>query len=146
MSQKKAVISQWEMDGHVLGVFSFVQIFATHTRLSLATTFIHCARGQHYNHSLSGYRHLVKSRRHHSLSCRCRIMADLEDKGTFSEHYPAPPPFWRKFTEANLASLKDIRETGEEVPEELRALVPPPAPTDGKYRSFGANWNVCCQE
>jgi mediator of RNA polymerase II transcription subunit 7 len=70
-------------------------------------------------------------------------MADLEDKGTFSEHYPAPPPFWRMFTEANIASIKDIRESGEEVPEELRALVPPPVPTDGKYRSFGANWNVC---
>jgi hypothetical protein len=69
-------------------------------------------------------------------------MADLEDKGTFSEHYPAPPLFWRKFTDANVARIKEIKESGDPVPQELRALVPPPAPTDGKYRSFGDNWNV----
>jgi mediator of RNA polymerase II transcription subunit 7 len=71
-------------------------------------------------------------------------MADdkKEQAAGFSETLPAPPPFWRHFTERNLEQLKEIRQNGEEVPESLRALVPPSPPTDGKYRSFGGFYVV----
>jgi mediator of RNA polymerase II transcription subunit 7 len=65
-----------------------------------------------------------------------------EEAAGFSEFLPAPPPFWRQFTSRNLQKVKDIQERGEDVPDSLRALVPPLPPVDGKYRSFGGYFVV----
>ena len=53
--------------------------------------------------------------------------------------FPAPPPFYKSFTFQNLARLQELRNAGtseEDLPSELRKLVPPPPPT-APYRSFG---------
>ncbi|KAK4579811.1 Mediator of RNA polymerase II transcription subunit 7 [Recurvomyces mirabilis] len=74
--------------------------------------------------------------------------------------FPGPPPFYKHFTTSNLTELRDLRrnvgsaETGIEastldrasgsqdvdilaLPTELRYLLPPPPPVDGKYNAFG---------
>lgn len=73
--------------------------------------------------------------------------------------FPAPPPFYKYFTKPNIAELKRLREQagpppdGKQteqdgssikpdldilsLPTELRFLIPPPPPTDGKFQSFG---------
>ncbi|MCJ1477813.1 Mediator of RNA polymerase II transcription subunit 7 [Lambiella insularis] len=79
-------------------------------------------------------------------------MADQQP--SISAAFPAPPPFYKHFTEANIAQLANLRRdldsaAGSEtdrlnrlymstdVPSELRYLQPPPPPSNGKYRSFG---------
>ncbi|CAF9909713.1 MAG: Mediator of RNA polymerase II transcription subunit 7 [Alectoria fallacina] len=82
-------------------------------------------------------------------------MADQPQPGTISAAFPAPPPFYKSFTPQNLESLqKYIDPQGQStsratqpisghvsdllsLPPELRNLVPPPPPVEGKYRSFG---------
>lgn len=69
-----------------------------------------------------------------------------------SAPYPAPPPFWRYFTTANLERLRAIQQEHDNtiasstdqpisprnLPTELRYLVPPDPPPPGteKYRTF----------
>lgn len=73
-----------------------------------------------------------------------------------SSIFPPPPPFYKDFTAANVQRLqefKDTQTTGDnaaatsssilDLPPELRLLVPPEPPTDGKFRFFGANIDVC---
>lgn len=68
--------------------------------------------------------------------------------------WPAPPPFYKQFTEKNIERLKELRtsalgDTAKDkpvfdseslqsiqVPDELQQLVPPEPPTNGKYRVF----------
>ncbi len=69
-------------------------------------------------------------------------MADAMEKGHFSQTMPAPPPFWKAFTQANLDRLREIQSSSETVPPELQVLIPPPPPEDGKYRSFGGSFDV----
>lgn len=76
-----------------------------------------------------------------------------EEQNIISAVFPAPPPFYKHFTEANLARVKELRtEVGSdddnlkqrllELPAELRYLLPPEPPADGLYRSFGGSYNV----
>lgn len=73
-----------------------------------------------------------------------------EEGQGLSSFFPLPPPFYKHFTAKNLERLKEIRASanaGEqadltqqqilELPTELRFLIPPEPPADGKYKSFG---------
>ena len=71
--------------------------------------------------------------------------------------FPAPPPFYKHFTRANLDRLDELRggqdstqdtdgapappsaasQTPADLPPELRYLVPPAPPESGSYRCFG---------
>lgn len=75
--------------------------------------------------------------------------------------FPEPPPFYKHFTKQNVSKLRELRkeaaknrtegtdepEQGDihvlSLPAELRFLVPPEPPSDGRYRSFGALHDVC---
>lgn len=74
-------------------------------------------------------------------------MGDTKQSTTF----PTPPPFYKHFTAANLQSLQkqrqqqsieqpDTASTVADDPQlssELRYLVPPAPPADGRWRTFG---------
>ncbi|KAI4238810.1 MAG: hypothetical protein L6R40_005665 [Gallowayella cf. fulva] len=60
-----------------------------------------------------------------------------------SAAFPAPPPFYKSFTQSNLAQLSSLQESNPsltvlDLPPELRNLLPPPPPpSDQHYRTFG---------
>ncbi|KAL8699207.1 MAG: hypothetical protein Q9201_006135 [Fulgogasparrea decipioides] len=60
-----------------------------------------------------------------------------------SAAFPAPPPFYKSFTPANLARLSDLQQSNpsitiSELPLELHNLLPPPPPLpNNQYRIFG---------
>ena len=78
-------------------------------------------------------------------------MAEQPQPATISAAFPAPPPFYKSFTPQNLERLQaHLKSTGQptqpptastpdvlSLPAELRNLIPPPPPAEGKYRSFG---------
>lgn len=82
-------------------------------------------------------------------------MADQPQPGTISAAFPAPPPFYKSFTSQNLERLQEHLESSGQpaspatqpttaplsavlsLPPELRNLIPPPPPAEGKYRAFG---------
>ena len=82
-------------------------------------------------------------------------MADQAQQGTISAAFPAPPPFYKSFTLQNLSRLQEHLESSGQssssatqptiaslpgvltLPPEIRNLIPPPPPAEGKYRSFG---------
>lgn len=61
--------------------------------------------------------------------------------------YPAPAPFYKSFTPTNLAQLRQLRKeqptTSDSnvlaLPPELRYLIPPEPPADGKWTSYGTS-------
>ncbi|KZF21006.1 mediator of RNA polymerase II transcription subunit 7 [Xylona heveae TC161] len=91
-------------------------------------------------------------------------MADQQQNNVLSAVFPAPAPFYKYFTPANLARLEEYRrahetkrasdETSEalttsdqhvdiaDLSPELRFLIPPEPPADGVYRSFGDIYNI----
>lgn len=91
-------------------------------------------------------------------------MADEEaDYSTSTGTYPPPPPFWKHFTSENLSRLKELKEASKPItqeddskdlssgakppkidnlPEDLRYLVPPDPPASGQYRNFGGDYDV----
>ncbi|MCJ1300769.1 Mediator of RNA polymerase II transcription subunit 7 [Hypocenomyce scalaris] len=94
-------------------------------------------------------------------------MAGQQPTGAVSAAFPAPPPFYKHFTEQNLARLKELQESqlGSEpatddpsnnstkvpsasahpltdLPPELRYLIPPSPPPSGEYKSFGDHYNI----
>lgn len=95
------------------------------------------------------------SRRDESNSTRahCYNMAD-EVELPENRSWPAPPPFYQQFTQKNIDRLKELKASalGDaakdkplfdsaslrsiQVPDELRQLVPPAPPAEGKYRVF----------
>lgn len=87
-------------------------------------------------------------------------MAEQNQARMLSAAFPTPPPFYKHFTKANVSKLRELgkeatknkTEGSEEegqaaidvlsLPTELRYLIPPEPPADGKYQSFGANYDV----
>lgn len=82
-------------------------------------------------------------------------MAEQGQAPAMAAPFPNPPPYYKHFTKENLARLSEIQksqsiadgETGgaldkSALPEELRCLVPPEPPADGKYKSFGVQHDV----
>jgi hypothetical protein len=63
------------------------------------------------------------------------------DEGTFTENFPAPPPFWKQFTDENVENVKLLKEKNEAIPEDLSVLAPPAVPEE-TFRSFGQNRDV----
>ena len=88
----------------------------------------------------------------------------MAEKAFTKAAFPIPPPFYQHFTKDNIAQLRRIRkekgatetaENGEQtgtdssnqidrqtLPQNLRYLLPPPPPTDGKWRTFGAQHDL----
>ncbi|MCJ1411414.1 Mediator of RNA polymerase II transcription subunit 7 [Ptychographa xylographoides] len=81
-------------------------------------------------------------------------MAEDQQNSSISAVFPPPPPFYKQFTEVNIArhaelqpnlitdfrSEEDSKERPHatiDLPSELRYLQPPLAPRNGQYRSFG---------
>lgn len=81
--------------------------------------------------------------------------------------FPAPPPFYKHFIPANQSRLESLQESArqntesteeadgdkdggnkgpelglDELPHDLRYLIPPKPPLDGKFRSFGEEFDV----
>lgn len=88
-------------------------------------------------------------------------MADGQQTNAISAAFPAPPPFYKHFTEANLGKvdvlLKDKREASQgveastnatpnlqigDIPPELQYLLPPAPPPSGKFKVFGESYDV----
>jgi mediator of RNA polymerase II transcription subunit 7 len=87
-------------------------------------------------------------------------MEEQQGETRLAATFPAPPPFWKEFTEENISRISELRaaQSGEgskmsdpatslpvrilDLPPELRFLQPPEEPTDGIYRSFGDIYNV----
>ena len=89
-------------------------------------------------------------------------MADQQQQsGAISAAFPAPPPFYKHFTEQNLSRLKELQQKAQsdgtsaiadfnapsasnllDLPPELRFLIPPEPPSSGLYRSFGDQYNA----
>ena len=82
-----------------------------------------------------------------------------EPQQSIGAAFPAPPPFYKHFTEANLSRYSELvtgsstdpsptRDTHSsahsslDLPPELRYLRPPSPPQDGKYRCFGEELEV----
>ena len=88
----------------------------------------------------------------------------MAEKAHSKAPFPLPPPFYKHFTKDNIAQLRQIRKentssqqndhdetspTGQSkdlditaLPADLRYLVPPPPPVDGKWRTFGAQHDL----
>jgi mediator of RNA polymerase II transcription subunit 7 len=88
----------------------------------------------------------------------------MAEKPHTKANFPTPPPFYKHFTKDNIAQLRQIRKekTGSQLtdnnetstteqskelditalPTDLRYLVPPPPPADGKWRTFGAQHDL----
>ncbi|KAM0723530.1 hypothetical protein Q7P37_000517 [Cladosporium fusiforme] len=89
----------------------------------------------------------------------------MAEKPQTKANFPTPPPFYQHFTKDNIAQLDKIRKEQslsqpeseanytansgeakdvalETLPPNLRYLVPPPPPADGKWRTFGAQHDL----
>ncbi|MCJ1282336.1 Mediator of RNA polymerase II transcription subunit 7 [Xylographa opegraphella] len=81
-------------------------------------------------------------------------MAEPQTSSSITAAFPAPPPFYKHFTETNLARFAELQADSNtdlednrnnrsplnsllDLPSELRYLQPPPPPPNGRYRSFG---------
>ena len=76
------------------------------------------------------------------------VMAD-QQRALPNAPFPAPPPFWKHFTQENIAKLKAI-EDSTEGSEHLKAALPlelkylrPPTPPAEYYTVFGEEQTVC---
>ena len=78
-----------------------------------------------------------------------------EQQQPLAAAFPAPPLFYKQFTAKNLARLKEAQQdtatiqdphtdsnTQFNVPVDLQCLIPPEPPADGKFRSFGGDFDV----
>ncbi|MCJ1245377.1 Mediator of RNA polymerase II transcription subunit 7 [Trapelia coarctata] len=82
-----------------------------------------------------------------------------EQQQSISVAFPAPPPFYKDFTEENVASYTELQAAAStdttniqssqlphpsilDLPPELRYLRPPSPPPNGKYRSFGESLSL----
>lgn len=62
----------------------------------------------------------------------------MGDAPVMAAPFPTPPPFWKHFTKQNVARAKQLRDNEPiDKDDNLRYLIPPEPPADGKYSSFG---------
>ncbi|KAH0341188.1 MED7-domain-containing protein, partial [Aureobasidium melanogenum] len=78
-------------------------------------------------------------------------MADQAQARMLSAAFPTPPPYYKHFTKQNVTKVRQIRKEAatntnqvdvESLPAELRYLIPPEPPADGRYKSFGAQHDL----
>ncbi|KEQ74284.1 MED7-domain-containing protein, partial [Aureobasidium namibiae CBS 147.97] len=78
-------------------------------------------------------------------------MADQAQARMLSAAFPTPPPYYKHFTKQNVTKVRQIRKEAASntnqidvasLPAELRYLIPPEPPADGKYKSFGAQHDL----
>lgn len=78
-------------------------------------------------------------------------MADQAQARMLSAAFPTPPPYYKHFTKQNVTKVRQIRKEAatntnqidvDSLPAELRYLIPPEPPADGRYKSFGAQHDV----
>jgi len=82
-------------------------------------------------------------------------MADQGQPRVLTAAFPTPPPYYKSFTKENVQRLrkfqKDAGVTSENfvdgpdrqsLPQELRNLVPPEPPADGRFKSFGVQHDL----
>lgn len=87
-------------------------------------------------------------------------MAEQNQARILSAAFPTPPPFHKYFTKQNISKLRQARKEavaqGESsrdeisnsdddlstLQSELRHLIPPEPPADGRYKSFGIQHDV----
>lgn len=87
-----------------------------------------------------------------------------EQSAAAAAPFPTPPPFYQHFTKQNLSRLRQLRKEASatksqtttdgaqdptqtdidvlSLPTELRYLIPPQPPQDGRYKSFGAAFDL----
>lgn len=78
-----------------------------------------------------------------------------QSRSALASTWPNPPPFFRDFTEENLARFKQLADAQpgaedesapvkriSDVPAELATLQPPAEPADGVWRVFGDQYSV----
>ena len=79
-------------------------------------------------------------------------MADQTQQRAQATAFPTPPPFFKHFTKQNVTKMRQIRKEAASnnddmdvasLPPELGYLMPPEPPADGRYKSFGAQHDVC---
>jgi mediator of RNA polymerase II transcription subunit 7 len=68
---------------------------------------------------------------------------DPDNGPSLTSAFPPPPPFYKFFTSENLQLLRagHVPDSAEQQ-RQLQYLVPPPAPTEGAYTTFGDVWPV----
>ena len=68
---------------------------------------------------------------------------EQENGPSLSSAFPPPPPFYKFFTSENLQLLKsgNVPDSPSKK-QELQYLVPPAAPVEGGYSTFGDDWPV----
>lgn len=87
-------------------------------------------------------------------------MAEQTQGRLINAPFPTPPPFYRNFTKQNVSKLRELRKEAAKnksdgtddsktpeidvlsLPSELRYLIPPEPPVDGRYKSFGGHYDV----
>ncbi|THX13154.1 mediator of RNA polymerase II transcription subunit 7 [Aureobasidium pullulans] len=74
-------------------------------------------------------------------------MAEQAQARMLSAAFPTPPPYYKHFTKQNVTKVRQIRKEAAtnsdqvdvgSLPADLRYLIPPEPPADGRYKSFGA--------
>lgn len=80
-----------------------------------------------------------------------RNMAEQAQARMLSAAFPTPPPYYKHFTKQNVTKVRQIRKEAAtnsdqvdvgSLPADLRYLIPPEPPADGRYKSFGAQHDV----
>jgi len=82
-------------------------------------------------------------------------MADQGQPRVLTAAFPTPPPYYKSFTKENVQRLRKLqKEAGttsedsnhainrQSLPHELRNLVPPDPPADGRFKSFGVQHDL----
>ncbi|THZ24013.1 mediator of RNA polymerase II transcription subunit 7 [Aureobasidium pullulans] len=78
-------------------------------------------------------------------------MAEQAQARMLSAAFPTPPPYYKHFTKQNVTKVRQIRKEAAtnsdqvdvgSLPADLRYLIPPEPPADGRYKSFGAQHDL----
>jgi len=82
-------------------------------------------------------------------------MADQGQPRVLAAAFPTPPPYYKSFTKENVQRLRKLQKEGgvspddpldavdrQSLPQELRNLVPPEPPADGRFKSFGVQYDL----